>query len=281
MKQISKKRSFGGWQYVYEHDSEVLSCSMQFSVFLPGDIALDGTEKIPALWFLSGLTCSWENVTNKGFPQHACSKHNVAFICPDTSPRGEDVPDDVDRWDFGKGAGFYVDATQEPWSKNYKMYTYVTIELQNLIAEHFPIDVSKQGITGHSMGGHGALVLGLRNPDLYKSISAFSPICNPVNVPWGDLAFSRYLGDDKSTWSDYDATELVRSLTSSHANLLIDQGADDNFLKEQLSTSVFQEAASSENVTVRFQEGYDHSYFFISTFMEDHVDHFATAIDLK
>lgn len=275
MKEISKKRSFEGWQYVYEHESTTLGCAMKFAIYLPDSA---NEKPVPALWFLSGLTCTWENVTNKGFPQSAASHYGVAFIAPDTSPRGDEIPDDVERWDFGKGAGFYVDATQEPWAENYKMYTYITVELQKLVVDNFPINVSKQGISGHSMGGHGALVLGLRNPDLYKSISAFSPICNPSLVPWGELAFSRYLGDDKATWAEYDATELVKSVTTKHGNILIDQGKDDEFLAPQLKPENFEKASGDQEVQIRIHEGYDHSYFFISTFMKDHIEHFVKQI---
>ncbi len=274
MKEISKKRSFGGWQYVYEHQSSTLDCTMQFAIYLPDS----QEEKMPALWFLSGLTCSWENVTQKGFAQAAASKHNVIFIAPDTSPRGETVPDD-ERWDFGKGASFYVDATQEPWSKNYKMYTYIVSELQALVAQHFKIDVDRQGICGHSMGGHGALVLGLRNPDLYKSISAFSPIANPSIVPWGELAFSRYLGDSREDWEAYDATHLVSKVSKTRGEILIDQGEDDSFLSEQLKPENFVRAAKKQDVNFRIHHGYDHSYFFVSTFMADHFAHFVNQLN--
>lgn len=278
MKTLSKKRSFGGWQHVCEHESSILGCTMQFGVYIP-DSATEA-KPVPGLWYLSGLTCTWENVTTKGFPQAAAAKYGVAFITPDTSPRGDDVADDAERWDFGKGAGFYLNATQDPWAKNYQMQRYVTEELQALVCKEFTIDASKQGITGHSMGGHGALTLGLKFPELYKSISAFSPICHPSVVPWGELAFSRYLGDDKESWKEYDATELVKKHARPELTILIDQGQADEFLERELKPGHFAEAAQAagQKVQVRMQEGYDHSYYFIASFMDDHVAHFANSV---
>lgn len=268
----SEWKSFGGRQLVVEHDSETCSVPMTFSVYLP-----EGVERPPVLYFLSGLTCNWENVTTKGGFQRAAAEHGVAVVCPDTSPRGE-VHDASDRWDLGTGAGFYVDATAEPWSEHYQMYSYVTEELPTLVAAGFDLDMNRQSVTGHSMGGHGALVLGLRNPNLYRSVSAFSPIVAPSQVQWGEDALGAYL-NGRDEWSAYDATELV----AAHARrdtILIDQGKADGFLEPQLRTWLFEEAcnAAGQPLEVRMHEGYDHSYYFISTFMQDHIEFHARAL---
>ncbi|SMQ73416.1 S-formylglutathione hydrolase [Altererythrobacter xiamenensis] len=269
METVSENRSHGGTQGVYSHSSGQTGTEMTFSVFVP-----DHAEgaKLPVLWYLSGLTCTHANVTEKGEYRAACAEHGVIFVAPDTSPRGDDVPDAADEYDFGKGAGFYVDATQQPWSKHYRMRSYIESELSDLIASNFPVDMERQGITGHSMGGHGALTIGLRNADRFTSISAFSPIVAPSQVPWGEKALGRYLGDDRSAWREYDACALIED-SARHPNILVDQGTADNFLEEQLQTHRLAEACNAAGIdaTIRMQEGYDHSYYFISTFMAEHV----------
>lgn len=268
MELISANRSHGGIQSVYTHTSTATGTPMTFSIFLPDHAA---EERLPVLWYLSGLTCTHANVTEKGEFREACAKHRIAFIAPDTSPRGEDVPDD-EGYDFGKGAGFYVDATQEPWSRHFRMRSYIEQELPALVAEHFPLDMARQGITGHSMGGHGALTIALRNPGRFRSISAFSPIVSPLNCPWGEKALGGYLGPDKAAWREYDACALIED-GASLPDLLVDQGDADNFLHEQLKTGLLVMAARKAGIpaTIRMQPGYDHSYYFISTFMADHV----------
>ena len=265
---VSENCSHGGVQGVYRHASASTGTQMTFSVFVPphGDGA-----KLPVLWFLSGLTCTHANVTEKGEFRAACAEHGVIFVAPDTSPRGEDVPDD-EAYDFGQGAGFYVDATQAPWAQHFQMRSYIEQELPALLAEHFPADMQRQAISGHSMGGHGALTIGLRNPDRFRSISAFSPIVSPLNCPWGDKALGGYLGNDRSDWREYDACALIED-GSRHANLLVDQGTADNFLEEQLKTDLLVDACKSADMPadIRMQPGYDHSYYFISTFMAEHV----------
>ncbi len=268
MKQISSTKSFGGSQGVYSHASSTLSCEMKFAVFTPA-----GKGPFPVLYWLSGLTCTEENFITKAGAQRVASELGVCLVAPDTSPRGEDVPDDPDKaYDFGLGAGFYVDATQTPWSKHYKMYSYITQELPALIEKEFPVDAARAGIFGHSMGGHGAMTIHLKNPDRFKTCSAFSPIVAPSQVPWGEKALSNYLGSDKAGWADYDATRLVEG-RASQAEILIDQGTADNFLKEQLKPELFAAAAqkAGQKVTLRMQDGYDHSYYFIATFIEDHL----------
>ncbi len=266
---ISETKSHGGVQSVYSHTSRETGTDMTFAVFVPDH---EPGAKLPVLWYLSGLTCTHANVMEKGEYRAACAEHGVAFIAPDTSPRGDYVPDAADEYDFGKGAGFYVDATREPWSKHYRMRSYVERELPEVIAAHFPIDMDRQSITGHSMGGHGALTIGLRNSERFRSISAFSPIVAPSQVPWGEKALSRYLGDDRQAWREYDAVALIED-GPSHPQLLIDQGTADNFLEEQLQTHRLTAAceAAGLDANIRMQDGYDHSYFFISTFMADHI----------
>ncbi|RDC60488.1 S-formylglutathione hydrolase [Alteripontixanthobacter maritimus] len=269
METVSEARSHGGVQGVYRHASEATGTEMRFSVFVPPH---EDGAKLPVLWYLSGLTCTHENVTDKGEYRAACAKHGIIFVAPDTSPRGDDVPDAEDEYDFGTGAGFYLDATEEPWAEHYNMRDYVTSELCELVGEEFPVDLDRQGITGHSMGGHGALTIGLRNPGRYRSISAFAPICAPSRVPWGQKAFSRYLGEDRAAWEEYDAVALIES-GARPAQLLIDQGTADQFLEEQLSTALLRDVCEDAgiNAAIRMQEGYDHSYHFISTFMADHI----------
>lgn len=276
IQQISSNRSHGGIQNVYRHDSAETGTAMTFSMFVPDHAA---GEKLPILWYLSGLTCTHANVTEKGDYRAACAEHGVIFIAPDTSPRGpdlagEDVPDDADgAWDFGLGAGFYVDATQEPWAKHYQMRRYIEDELPALILREFSeADASRQSITGHSMGGHGALTVALRNPDRFRSVSAFSPIVSPLNSPWGEKALGGYLGADRASWADYDACALISS-GARVADLLVDQGEADDFLHEQLKTHLLKEAceAAGQKADIRMQAGYDHSYYFISSFLAEHV----------
>lgn len=266
---VSENEAHGGTQGVYSHRSAETGTEMTFSLFVPEHA--DGA-KLPVLWYLSGLTCTHANVTEKGEYRAACAEHGVIFVAPDTSPRGEDVPDAADEYDFGKGAGFYVDATEEPWAKHYRMRSYIERELPEVVAASFPADMARQSITGHSMGGHGALTIGLRNPERFRSISAFSPIVAPSRVPWGEKALGRYLGEDRAAWRDYDAVALIES-GARHDHILVDQGTADNFLAEQLQTERLTEAcrAAGIDATIRMQEGYDHSYYFISTFMAEHV----------
>ncbi|WFL76430.1 S-formylglutathione hydrolase [Altererythrobacter arenosus] len=266
---VSENKAFGGVQGVYSHASEETGTDMTFSVFVPDRAS---GAKLPVLWYLSGLTCTHANVTEKGEFRAACAEHSVIFVAPDTSPRGDDVPDAADEYDFGKGAGFYVDATREPWRKHYRMRSYIERELPEVIAANFPVDMERQGITGHSMGGHGALTVGLRNPERFRSISAFSPIVAPSQVPWGKKALGRYLGEDRTAWREYDACALIED-GARHDHILVDQGTADNFLDDQLQTHRFAEACENAGIDaeIRMQEGYDHSYYFISTFMAEHV----------
>lgn len=270
MKTISTSISHGGIQGVYSHDASTTNCEMTFAAFVPPQ-AKEGP--CPVLWYLSGLTCSHANVMDKGEYRKAAAEHGIIIICPDTSPRGENVPDDADNWQFGSGAGFYLDASEQPWSKNYRMYSYITRELPKLIAEAFPADMARQGIFGHSMGGHGALTIALKNPDTFKSCSAFAPIVHPSTADWSSGAFARYLGKDQATWADYDACTLVDS-GKRFDEFLIDQGTGDGFLDDGLRPWLFDEACKKANIplTLRMQEGYDHSYFFISTFMAEHIE---------
>lgn len=268
MEQISTTRSHGGTQGAYTHQSEATGTPMTFSAFVPDHAP---GAKLPVLWYLSGLTCTHANVTEKGEFRAACAAHGIILIAPDTSPRGDEVPDD-EGYDFGKGAGFYVDATEAPWSTHFKMRSYIEHELPELVAEHFPVDMARQGITGHSMGGHGALTIALRNPEKFRSVSAFSPIVSPINCPWGQKALGGYLGPDQAAWREYDACALIED-GARLPDLLIDQGEADNFLHEQLKTGLLVMAARKAGIpaTIRMQPGYDHSYYFISSFMADHV----------
>jgi S-formylglutathione hydrolase len=268
MEVVSTNLSFGGTQGVYRHVSRETGTEMTFAVFVPEHAP--GT-KLPVLWYLSGLTCTHANVMEKGEYRRACAEHGVIFLAPDTSPRGEGVPD-AEGYDFGQGAGFYVDATREPWSANFRMRRYIEQELPELIAAQFPADMARQGITGHSMGGHGALTISLRNPGRFKSTSAFAPIVSPLNCPWGEKALGGYLGDDKGAWEEYDACALIAN-GARLPDLLVDQGTADNFLQEQLKTELLDEACRKADMParIRMQDGYDHSYFFISTFMAEHI----------
>ncbi|MEO6218152.1 MAG: S-formylglutathione hydrolase [Sphingomonas sp.] len=266
---VSTNKAHGGTQGVYRHASVETGTEMTFSVFVPNHA--EGAT-LPVLWYLSGLTCTHANVTEKGEYRAACAEHGVIFIAPDTSPRGDDVPDD-ESYDFGKGAGFYVDATKETWSGNFRMKSYIEKELPALIAAEFPMaDLSRQGITGHSMGGHGALTIALRNAGRYRSVSAFAPIVSPLSCPWGEKALSGYLGAVRSAWRAYDACALIADGARIPA-ILVDQGTADNFLEEQLKPELLREACAETGIdlTLRMQPGYDHSYYFISTFMSDHV----------
>ncbi len=268
---------FGGTVAYYSHPSQVCDCEMRFSVFVPPQAA---NGPVPVLYYLSGLTCTEENFTAKAGAQRYAAEHGLMLVAPDTSPRGVNLPREDDAWDFGSSAGFYLDATAEPWSRHYRMYSYITQELPTLIAENFDIKADRIGIFGHSMGGHGALVLGLRNPALFKSISAFAPIAAPMQCPWGEKAFSNYLGPDRNTWRDYDATELVKRYGDSSRHILIDQGTADSFLDPQLMPQRFVDACQQvgQPVTLRLQPEYDHSYFFIATFMADHIRHHAAVL---
>lgn len=266
---LSTNKAHGGTQGVYRHASATTGMPMTFSAFVP-----DHPEgaKLPVLWYLSGLTCTHANVTEKGEYRQACAEHGVIFIAPDTSPRGDDVPDD-DAYDFGKGAGFYVDATEEPWAANYRMRSYIEDELPALILREFPqADLSRQGITGHSMGGHGALTIGLRNPDRFRSVSAFAPICAPLHCPWGEKALTGYIGGNREDWRGYDACAMIEDGLKL-PELLVDQGDADQFLTEQLKPELLARACKEAGIdlTLRMQPGYDHSYYFISTFLPEHV----------
>lgn len=270
---ISETNCFGGKIGFYRHASETNHCDMQFSVFVPPQAA---HGKVPVLTFLSGLTCTEENFMVKSGAQRVAAELGLMLVSPDTSPRGDGVPDDPDDdYDFGLAAGFYLNATQEPWSQHYHMYDYVTRELQQIIFANFPGDVARHGLTGHSMGGHGALTIGLRNPDIYHSLSAFAPICTTLHSPWGQKALGYFLGDDKSTWHEYDASEVARDVAnaSSFKKILVDQGAADAYLVEQLKPELLQAAceASGLPLQLRIHDGYDHGYYFISTFIEEHL----------
>ncbi|MEL6807356.1 MAG: S-formylglutathione hydrolase [Pseudomonadota bacterium] len=267
MKTVSENVCFGGTQGVYTHASASCACDMTFGLFLPAEAA-DGP--VPLLWFLSGLTCTHENAMTKAGAQAWAAEHGIALVFPDTSPRGDDVADD-DGYDLGKGAGFYVNATQDPWAAHYRMWDYVTDELPTLLERNFALDMDRQGITGHSMGGHGALTMAMSLPGRFKSVSAFAPIANPCASDWGRKQLTAYLGTDEATWSPHDATLLMRS-NGFDGPMLIDTGTSDQFL-DLLKPEALAEAATArrQQMTFRMQPGYDHSYFFISTFMEDHV----------
>ncbi|MDB5688696.1 MAG: S-formylglutathione hydrolase [Sphingomonas bacterium] len=268
---VSTNKAFGGTQGVYRHASTATGTDMTFSVYVPP--GAEAGARLPVIWYLSGLTCTHANVTEKGEFRRACAELGLIFVAPDTSPRGEAVPDDpAGAYDFGLGAGFYVDATEAPYAANYRMYSYVTEELPALIAAHFPADMGAQAITGHSMGGHGALTIALRNPDRYRSVSAFAPIVSPLRCPWGEKALGGYLGPDRATWRAHDATALIEDGARVPA-ILIDQGGADSFLEGQLKPGLLAQACEAAGIplTLRMQDGYDHSYYFISTFLADHL----------
>ena len=282
MEKVSENESFGGLQTVWEHRSAICRCPMRFAVYTPPSL-VDGTAEgpVPVLWWLSGLTCTEENFTVKsGFQKHA-AEHGLMVVAPDTSPRGTNLPGEHDDYDFGSGAGFYVNATRDPWIEHYNMYSYVTEELADVVFNGIGgADRERQGIFGHSMGGHGALVMALRERRTYRSLSAFAPIVAPSSVPWGQKAFTGYLGADKGPWLEFDAVELVRSGHFFAGDILIDQGTADPFLDEQLKPHLFKEACAAvdQPCTLRLQEGYDHSYYFIATFMAEHMAHHAAAL---
>jgi len=269
MQTVSTAVSFGGTQGVYSHASTACGCDMVFSVYVPPQAA---NGPCPVLWYLSGLTCTHANVTEKGEFRRAAAEHGIIIVCPDTSPRGDGVADEPDNWQFGSGAGFYLDATEAPYASNYKMYSYVTGELPALIGEHFPADMSRQGIFGHSMGGHGALTIALKHPGTYRSCSAFAPIVNPMNADWSSGAFTKYLGSDQSTWREYDACALIED-GRRFSGFLVDQGKADGFLDTGLRPWLLEDACAKAGIdlTLRMQDGYDHSYYFISSFMHDHI----------
>ncbi|WP_350336191.1 S-formylglutathione hydrolase [Coralliovum pocilloporae] len=278
MELVSSVKCFDGQQRVYRHTSEATGTEMEFAVFLPAQ-ALAGLE-CPTLFYLSGLTCTWENVTTKAGAQAWCANHGMIFIAPDTSPRGEGVAND-EGYDLGQGAGFYVNATEEPWAPHFRMYDYVVKELYDMVIEALPIDEDAIGITGHSMGGHGALTIALRNPEKFRSVSAFAPIVSPMNCPWGEKALTAYLGSDTGQWAEHDACELVKAHGWS-GDILVDQGSADGFLEEQLKPWLFEEACRKAGVelTLRMLGGYDHSYYFIASVIGDHIEWHAERLSL-
>lgn len=276
---LSSNRSFGGWHERWSHPSSVLQCRMVFSIYLPPQV--QAGRSVPVLYWLSGLTCTDENFMQKAGAQRLAADLGMILVAPDTSPRGSEVPGDPDgAWDFGLGASFYVNATQQPWAEHYRMHDYVVQELPKLIEANFPA-TPKRGISGHSMGGHGALVCALRNPETYHSVSAFAPISNPCACPWGEKAFSRYFGDDRRVWARWDASVLLPDVPlRDRLPILIDQGEQDGFLAEQLKPEALEEAAKACDypLTVRRHSGYDHSYFFVASFIDDHLRHHAKAL---
>jgi S-formylglutathione hydrolase len=269
MEIVSENKSHGGRQLVVKHASSATSTDMTFSIYLPPQAG--NGSKLPVVWYLSGLTCTHANVTEKGEYRAACAELGLVFIAPDTSPRGEGVPD-ADGYDFGQGAGFYVDATEEPWAANYRMWSYITDELPALVAGEFPVDMDRQGITGHSMGGHGALTVALNHPDRFRSVSAFAPIVAPAQVPWGQKALGGYLGDDRAAWRKHDAVALIED-GARVDQILVDVGTADPFIENELRPELLEAACAAVGLplTLRRQQGYDHSYYFISTFMAEHL----------
>ena len=266
---VSENRSHGGRQLVVRHASLATGTDMTFSIFLPPQA--EGGGKVPVVWYLSGLTCTHANVTEKGEYRAACAEHGIIFVAPDTSPRGEGVPD-AESYDFGQGAGFYVDATREPWEANFRMWSYVTDELPVLVASEFPVDMERQGITGHSMGGHGALTVALMHPDRFRSVSAFAPIGAPSQVPWGQKALAGYLGENRVAWRRHDAVALIED-GARLSEILVDVGDADPFIEKELRPDLLERACDDAGIalTLRRQGGYDHSYYFISTFMAGHI----------
>ncbi|MBF1803444.1 S-formylglutathione hydrolase [Alcanivorax sp. ST75FaO-1] len=273
MELVSANKSFGGWLKRYKHHSQVLGCDMVFAIFLPPAAE---EHDVPLLWWLSGLTCTDENFTQKAGAQRVAAELGLAFVCPDTSPRGTDLPGEHDSYDFGSGAGFYLNAEQAPWNKHYRMYDYVTEELPALVREHFPLN-GREAISGHSMGGHGALVCALKNPGRYTSVSAFAPIANPTQCPWGEKAFGGYLGDDRESWKQWDACELIAA-GARVDEIKVDQGDADNFYQDgQLRPEALESACQDAGIplTLQMRPGYDHSYFFIASFIDDHLRYHA------
>jgi S-formylglutathione hydrolase len=279
MKQIEHIKEFGGWLNRYQHDSESCHCIMTFSVYLPPQAA---TAAVPAVYWLSGLTCTDDNVRTKAGAQRYAAELGIALVMPDTSPRGSQVADEPERYDLGQGAGFYVNATQPPWSRHYRMYDYVTRELPTLLEAELPLIPGRKSITGHSMGGHGALICALKEPGAYRSVSAFAPICHPTRCDWGQGCFSAYLGEDGDAWKAYDATELIKS-GADGLPMLIDQGTGDEFLADQLYPDDLKAACEARGIplTLRLQEGYDHSYHFIATFIGEHLAYHAAALSVS
>ncbi|WP_251359624.1 S-formylglutathione hydrolase [Kangiella sp. TOML190] len=278
---ISSAKCFEGTQLRYSHYSQALNCDMNFSLFLPPQAA---QEKVPVLYWLSGLTCTDENFVTKAGAQQYASKYGLALVAPDTSPRGEGVADDAEgAWDFGLGAGFYLNATQEPYKKHYQMYDYIVHELYALIGDNFSVNPQLSSIFGHSMGGHGAITIGIKNPNKFQSISAFAPIVAPMQVPWGQKAFSNYLGDDKDAWEAYDSLELIKQSQAKIPPILIDQGSEDAFLTEQLKPELLQAEIKQKNLDIQLnlRLGYDHSYFFISSFIESHFAFHADKLGVR
>ncbi|XP_023231773.1 S-formylglutathione hydrolase-like [Centruroides sculpturatus] len=270
---ISSFRCFGGYQRIYSHFSEILKCKMNFSIYIPPQAE---DNKVPVLYWLSGLTCTEQNFIQKAGAQRYAAEHGVIIVGPDTSPRGCNIEGEDDSWDLGTGAGFYINATEDKWKNHYKMYSYVTEELPDIIIKNFPVVQDKQSIFGHSMGGHGALICALKNPGKYCSVSALAPICNPVEADWGKKAFTAYLGENTESWKNWDATHLVKKYNGPPLTILIDQGSEDEFLNlKQLLPENFVKACSESKMPVilRMQEGYDHSYYFISSFISDHIAH--------
>jgi len=282
---LSEHACFGGLQRFYRHASTAIGLPMKFSVFLPPQASIDAAGgKVPALIYLAGLTCNEETFMTKAGAQRLAATLGLALIAPDTSPRGAHIPGETESWDFGVGAGFYLDATQAPWSRHYRMESYITTELIPLATGALPLDASRIGIFGHSMGGHGALTLALRHPDLFKSVSAFAPICAPSQCPWGRKAFSGYLGEDESSWADHDASSLMARLHAAPypGGILVDQGLSDKFLTEQLHPHLFEAACAKagQALQLRRHPGYDHGYYFIATFMADHLNHHARQLSV-
>ncbi|RZF27759.1 S-formylglutathione hydrolase [Paraburkholderia sp. UYCP14C] len=278
---LSSHACHGGEQRFYRHESRTIGLPMRFSVYLPPQALHENAGRVPALFYLAGLTCTEETFPIKAGAQRFAAQHGIVLIAPDTSPRGAGVPGEGDAWDFGVGAGFYVDATEEPWARHYRMYSYVRDELRETVVSELPVDGARLGIFGHSMGGHGALMLALRNPDIYRSVSAFAPIAAPMRCPWGEKAFGGYLGENREAWKQYDASELVAHATRKFAEgILIDQGLADQFLPTQLNPDVFEAAckAAGQPLTLHRHAGYDHGYYFISTFIEDHLAHHAKVL---
>jgi len=276
IERLASHRCFDGQMGIYAHDSLVLGCRMRFALFLPPAAE---HASVPCLTYLAGLTCNEETFMLKAGAQRMAAELGMALLAPDTSPRGLGLPGEDDDWDFGTGAGFYLDATRAPWAENYNMYSYIISELRQVVLAQFPLDPVRQGIFGHSMGGHGALTIGLKHPELYRSVSAFAPICAPMQCPWGQKAFANYLGDDREQWARYDASRLASSLPDGpvRPGLLVDQGLADQFLAAQLFPEALESACLESGLALRLRRhrGYDHGYFFISTFMEDHLRHHA------
>ena len=282
MEELANSQCFGGKQLRCKHFSTTLLCEMTFSVFLPEQLATGADIRLPVLYWLSGLTCTDENFVQKAGAQRVASELGLILVAPDTSPRGDDVPDDEQgAYDLGKGAGFYLNASEEPWAKNYRMYDYIAIELPELIAKKFPVDTQRQSISGHSMGGHGALTIALKNPDNYRSVSAFAPICSPMRCPWGQKALQAYLGADHGQWADYDTVELIKRCEKP-VPMLVDQGLNDEFLQEQLQPELLVEACNVSGYPLSYnqRQGYDHSYFFIASFIESHLRFHHTILSL-